>query len=376
MKIIAINYNELCIISRVLFFALLVEFFKAVFLFYKLCSTNQRFFIILFLMKKSLFFAGAVTLLLSVPLAAQNKNHHFSITPEVGLKTGTLGEYLYSQYNRDSIVSDLQWHETLMTIGLDAEYSYKKFFVNGSFSYALPFKCGAMYDSDYEGSLKTILSTFENNSFATFDAELRAGYNFSLSGITLAPVFGAKYSMHDFWAKNGYGFFGDSAHSKTGSDVSWDSPEAVKYYVSDITYNRETLYTFTGIKLSVPVNRFSFELIFLFSPYTYTVAQDIHKDNSNKGREFTILAEQNCFFSRFTGGLNILFSFTEKIGLYVSVSLLAGFNSRGIIITNYGRTGETYGNVFNGQNEFYLSKQNSGAQIKELNIKIGTKFLF
>ena len=312
-----------------------------------------------------------------IPLYAKEKNWGFSILPAVNITLGTLGEYLFSQYDTDLIVSDLQWNECpLWSVSIDGEYNYKNFFITAGFSYFIPASCGAMYDSDYNSDFKTNYWIFKNSSDFAFELSADLKYKFNVHGIKIIPALKTIYSVKNFKGFDGYGYSGDSANTSNGVDVPWNSSMARKAYkVSGINYSRETLYTFAGCQVDFKIKRFAISLGFFVSPFTMTNCLDYHTDETGDTPGYKSYSAQYSYFTRFLATLCMSYDFTERFSLVVDVTGLWGTIDKGYLVTNYGRTGESYG-IFAEQNQYYLSKQKSGSCIKEFSLKTGCRILF
>ncbi|MGN0739230.1 MAG: hypothetical protein ACI4LX_03575, partial [Treponema sp.] len=160
------------------------------------------------------------------------------------------------------------------------------------------------------------------------------------------------------------------------TDVAWNSPAARKAYkVSGINYKRETLYTFAGCQIDFKIKRFGISLGFFVSPFTMTKCLDYHTDETGETPGYKTYSEQYGYFTRFLTSLRVSYDFTKNFSLVVDVMGLWGTIDKGYLVTNYGRTGETFG-IFSEQSQYYLSKQKSGSSIKEFSFKTGCQILF
>lgn len=309
----------------------------------------------------------------------KTKNWGFSVSPNFGLSFGSLGEYLYSQYDTDFLVSDLQWNfSPLLKFGIKAQYNYKLFFVEGSFSYFLPTTCGKMYDSDYNKDFKTNLCIFDNKSIFAIDTSLKASFKIPLKKIFLTPSIIGIYSANSFVGFNGYGYFGDKEINGgwTETDVPWDNPNARKAAsVSNIEYTRDELFLFLGTEIEYKIKRFTFCVGIFVSPITYTNVIDFHTDQTGNTPGYKAYSTQYAFFSKYMATLNFNFNLNTKVSIFIYGSGIFSLITKGILVTNYGRQGTSAG-IFNEQNKYYLSKQQSGSDIKKITIDCGMKFSF
>ncbi len=309
----------------------------------------------------------------------KTKNWGFSVSPSFGLSFGSLGEYLYSQYETNLLVSDLQWNfSPLLKFGIKAQYNYKLFFVEGSFSYFLPTTCGKMYDSDYNKDFKTNLCFFDNKSIFAIDTSLKASFKIPLKKIFLTPSIIGIYSANSFVGFNGYGYFGDKEINGgwTETDVPWDNPNARKAAsVSNIEYTRDELFLFLGTEIEYKIKRFTFCVGLFVSPITYTNVIDFHTDQTGNTPGYKAYSTQYAFFSKYMATLNFNFNLNTNVSIFINGSGIFSLITKGILVTNYGRQGTSSG-IFNEQNKYYLSKQQSGSDIKKITIDCGMKFSF
>ena len=309
----------------------------------------------------------------------KTKNWGFSVSPNFGLSFGSLGEYLYSQYETNLLVSDLQWNfSPLLKFGIKAQYNYKLFFVEGSFSYFFPTTCGKMYDSDYNKDFKTNLCFFDNKSVFAIDTSLKASFKIPLKKIFLTPSIIGIYSANSFVGFNGYGYFGDKEINGgwTETDVPWDNPNARKAAsVSNIEYTRDELFLFIGTEIEYKIKRFTFCVGIFVSPITYTNVIDFHTDQTGNTPGYKAYSTQYAFFSKYMATLNFNFNLNTNASIFINGSGIFSLITKGILVTDYGRQGTSAG-IFNEQNKYYLSKQQSGSDIKKITIECGMKFSF
>lgn len=309
----------------------------------------------------------------------ETKNWGLSISPNIGLSFGSLGEYLYSQYDKDFIVSDLQWNfSPLFKIGIQSEYNYKNLFIEGGFSYFFPSTSGKMYDSDYNKDFKTNYCIFDNESIFAIDATLKASFKIPINKIKVSPTIIGLYSVNRFVGKNGYGYFGDRETNGgwTDTDVPWNDPRARKAIsVSNIEYSRDELFLFIGTELEYKINRLSFLIGLFISPITYTNVLDFHTDQTGNTPGYKAYSTQYGYFSKYMASISINYELNNKINLFLNINGILSLINKGILVTNYGRTGTSSG-IFAEQNQYYLSKQESGSNVKKLTFNWGIKLKY
>ena len=300
------------------------------------------------------------------------KNWDFSLTPYTGLTAGKLGEYLYSQYDQNHTVSDLQWNEILWNVGLKADYSYKNFFASGDFTYYMPFTCGKMTDSDYNTDFKTNYVVFDNNSPLSLPTSLDLGYRFNFERFSVSPVLKGIFSYQKFNGKNGKGYLGDGSYIAAGIDVPWNDSRAEYHEFYDINYDRLSVYTFIGTKLEYRANKFNLFTGFYFSPFTYAEDEDYHDGKGNDA--YTSICLSFAYFSHFIFNFGADFYLSDKLALFTEVSALFSTVHKGVHYTTYGHY-EGSG-IFESQSSLRKSGQPKGMDINQIDIKAGIRLLF
>ena len=73
--------------------------------------------------------------------------------------------------------------------------------------------------------------------------------------------------------------------------------------------------------------------------------------------------------------LSINYEINNKINFFFNVNGILSLINKGILVTNYGRTGISSG-IFAEQNQFYLSNQQSGSNFKKLTLDWGIKLKY
>lgn len=300
------------------------------------------------------------------------KNWDFSLTPYTGLTAGKLGEYLYSQYDQNHIVSDLQWNEVLWNVGLKADYSYKNFFASGDFTYYMPFTCGKMTDSDYNTDFKTNYVVFDNNSPLSLQTSLDLGYRFDFERFSVSPVLKGIFSYQKFNGKNGKGYLGDGSYIAAGIDVPWNDSRAEYHEFYDINYDRLSVYTFIGTKLEYKAEKFIIFCGIYLSPFSYCEDSDFHHGTSSNQYESISYAFSSL--TRFYSDAGVSFTITDKLSLLAQCSFLFGATDRSTHYTNYGHP-KGYG-IFATDSEFFKSNQNKGMDVYVFDLKVGIKYSF
>lgn len=312
-------------------------------------------------------------LTLSLFSFAFSKNWDFSLSPYTGLSAGKLGEYLYSQYDKDFMVSDLQWNQVLWNLGLKADYSYKNFFATGDFTYYMPFLCGKMTDSDYNTNFKTNYVVFDNSCPFSVQATIDLGYKFDIESFSISPVLKGIFSYQQFNGKNGKGYLGDGSYIEAGIDVPWNDSRAEYHQFYDIDYTRCTVYSFIGPRMEYQTERFRIFTGFYISPFTFQEDLDYHHGTSEN--EYQSYSTSFSYFTRMYIDAGCSFVMTDKLSLIAECTLLFGGISKGQHYTNYGHP-QSFGNLFGPNTPFYRSRQDKGMDVYLFDFKIGVKYSF
>lgn len=314
-----------------------------------------------------------LVLTISLFSLAFSKNWDFSLTPYTGLTAGKLGEYLYSQYDKDFMVSDLQWNQILWNVGLKADYHYKHFFTDGDITYYFPFTCGKMTDSDYNESFKTNYVVFDNNSPLSLKAQLNAGWRFDFDRFSVSPVLKGIFSYRQFNGKNGKGYLGDGSYIEAGTDVPWNDSHAEYHEFYDIDYTRCAVYSFIGARMEYKADRFKIFTGLYISPFTFQEDLDYHHGTGTS--EYQSYSSSFSYFSRMYIDAGASFVLTDNLSIMVECSLLFGGISKGQHFTNYGHP-QSFGNIFGPNTLFYRSRQDKGMDVYLFDFKIGVKYSF
>ena len=176
--------------------------------------------------KKKYILTSAVFFAVSSFLCA--KTLSFNLIPYFAIETSVIEEaYYYEDYSKyaDEMCSLLEWEQKPSYIfGVEGIFNLNKFVFSLDFSAKLPVRSGSMMDSDYwTDGMKFNYSINENYLDKGFAAKTGFAYNFDFSVFSFKPLIQFSYSFISFNAKNGYGWYGGSAHSSDGNVHSWDS---------------------------------------------------------------------------------------------------------------------------------------------------------
>lgn len=298
----------------------------------------------------------------------------FSVSPHAGFAYGGMNKYIFSS-KAEQKLSCLEWEtKPLWTAGLNLDVEKENFGVLLAFDYGLPADCGKMYDSDYyynneypQGNVCNY-SISDNEALKNINTEIGFYFRFgSGTCLEIIPRVGAQYTFDSFVSKNGHGWYGRDAYSKTGKNEPWDSDAAIKVRILGVEYYRHTLYTWLGCQLRTGFfateygNRLNLDFAFYLSPFTYTSAMDHHL--SKKGNDYH---QQEIEYSHFT---RIRWNFGAEYKLNGRLSLL--LDSDWI----YGslEKGNTYSDKNNSTGKVKIS-QKTGADVFQYRMNLGFRY--
>jgi len=260
------------------------------------------------------------------------------------IQYGSLGEYVFDLDSSDNTfkkLSYLDWDLKPSTVlGLNFIGGYKNLYVSPYISFGIPGECGKMQDSDWldlnsvKNDYSISINTLNKNIFTGIQLE----YRIPLSTLFyFAPAISFDYQYISFSAKDGYGWYGDSVHSTTGTNVSYDSEYAKQYDVGElmgIDYMRSTFYLWTGFSSELTVSKkISFGCMFFFSPYTQIYSLDKHFSDLQRNSYAAYNDIMEGYLSYFKFRMYLNYSFSSSCSLLLSVNELVG--SSGIGITLY-----------------------------------------
>lgn len=326
---------------------------------------------------KKIFLLSFLLFLFSLPLSSLSINDfNFYLEPQLGTTFGKIGEYLHTGMSDTSrVISYLEWEEKpLVVLNLKGGAEIKNIDLSGFISYALPFQCGQMTDSDwYVADTKNNYGIFDNKLSTNIDLGIEASYNFNLPlGFTIKPIASFEYKYISFNGINGQGWYGSSRYSKYHENVSWDSEDAVYLKLSGIDYYQKSLYIFTGIGTTYSYDKFTLGFKFLLTPYCMFQYIDYHEDYKKQGNDYSTISFHYDFFKMLSAELSGEYRINPKtcITLNISGKLMPEIK---------GETAGYYGNYSTKENtdEIIISiPQASGTAISEFNISMGCRINF
>lgn len=217
------------------------------------------------------------------------QNAAISVEPLFGSQYGTLNEYVFADYGTDKSnrkLSQLDWEtKPVFYAGGKADVFYKLFdfsFYGGGF---FSTKSGKMYDSDWLSASDKNIKTNYSISKNSLNKGGFCGTSFSasfplLSWLEVSPSISVDYEYYYFSARDGYGYYGDSQHSKSNTDVSWTDQNA-KFYptgtLAGIDYKRNQFFIWTGILSKFkPFNFLELSAGIYTSPFSIVDSVDHH----------------------------------------------------------------------------------------------------
>ena len=256
------------------------------------------------------------------------------LQPAFSCTIGKMNESIYS--SKGYKCSLLEWEQKpLWNYGITVFTAFKNFGITAEFDSALPVSCGKMYDSDWNSNgIKTTYSIHELTAETNLNTEFSLSYIIKLDRIfQIIPFVQAQYSYNSFEARNGEGWYGGAAYSKTGKDVSWNDENAAYYKVYGIDYLRHSFYLFTGFSFQLYITeKIKTELLLSVSPFTYTSAIDHHHGKYN---DFRFQEIQYGYFSRFKTGIKLEYSINSLIDAGMFFQAVLGTEDKGKLYSDY-----------------------------------------
>ena len=300
----------------------------------------------------------------------QKKDFLLEITPYFSFSKGCLNELIYSSSDDSIMKSKLEWNlNSLYQFGAKAKFGWKNIYILGNADFALPVKCGTLYDSDWNasGEIKTIYSKLEENVGLIFNSSIGLGYNFSLANkntekkyFTFSPLFTFDYSYFKIEAGNGFGYFGAEDYSLNGKDVPWNSEYAAYHKVYGIDLERLYFNFFSGFLCEIyPSEKILFGFNLNFSFFSYIVTYDKH---FAKNSWYNLNGYQKGSFDYLKFSVYSSYKFSSNIAALIELDLLNGNLMKGNFYHNYYSSKPV------------LSRQKSGSSTILYGLKIGMTF--
>ncbi|MCQ2591079.1 MAG: omptin family outer membrane protease [Treponema sp.] len=326
---------------------------------------------------KKIFLLSFLLFLFSLPLSSLSINDfNFYLEPQLGTTFGKIGEYLHTGMSDTSrVISYLEWEEKpLVVLKLKGGTEFNNIDLSGFVSYALPFQCGQMTDSDwYVADTKNNYGIFDNKLSTNIDLGIEASYKFNLPlGFTIKTIASFEYKYISFNGINGQGWYGSSRYSKNHENVSWDSEDATFHHLSGIDYYQHSFMTYLGLGAGYNWNKLTIKLNILISPYAYFFYVDYHNDYKDNGDDYSTISMEHGLFKLF------LIDFTTEYKLFPKLFLTISISEK-VMPEITGQTGNCNGN-FITQKKYdrraVKSPQTTGTSVSEINSSIGFKILF
>ena len=305
-------------------------------------------------------------LLFIYPCFSQNNKIQISVQPYTGVLFGSHNEIWYSSLDYGKEVSRLEWKMSpLWTIGTNVSTKIDDFIFDISTEYAIPIKCGKMFDSDFDtfSGIKYCYSINELKSKLNLHLNLDLSYMINLTeDFKVMPKTAVYYYYDSFEARNGFGWYG--METKNNPLVSWDDNRA-KYYgpgeLNGVDFYRHSVLSFVGFNYSFTLQKFSINIETLLSPFSYFYTMDTHL---SKNRNYKYKQIQYSLINQYLIGLTIYYQITSNNKFSLNISHTAGNISKGKFYTE------------NKTNSFILINQQSGSDFTLTSIKTGMEFSF
>ncbi len=296
----------------------------------------------------------------------------FTQTYFTKIQYGKLGEYVYDQKDSSSPyvkLSYLDWPKKfIFNTGTKFQADCKNFILDASFSFAIPGSSGILQDYDYLNFDDTLIcySKSQNTLEQNINSEITFYYKFGIDRFLIEPLICFCFNDVYFSARNGYGWYGNNSSPY----VSYDDSSAAYYSeLCGISYQRQTFYTWLGLKTLCNAGKFKFALAYSISPFTYIYSIDKH---------FTDLSSNNfrLYNDRMTG----IFSW-HKLALDAEYELKTDCFIKFALASVFGKSslGETYfgnGNIHSSETEVSLITSKSMADEITFDASFSIKFIF
>lgn len=312
---------------------------------------------------------------------AQNFINQFDFSFEIknGFTHEKFGEYLFSSADSSKKVSYLEWEsDALYSLGIDGNLCWKNFFVTGGFEALFPTFGAYMTDSDWAGDLQTNYAEFTNSAQKNYSWNAGLSYCIALErGVFFAPLVFYEHRYDSFLGTNGYGYYGNSAYSKTGENVAWNSENARYAKCSDISYERQSDCVFAGFSLGAKFSQIKFAASFFASPFSCIKTRDYHSDLSGSGLDYTMYAYFTDLFSILGTKAKFEWNCTSFAALNLNLDFYYSPLLKGKLFSNYWykRTSASYG-VLSDSSEYSLLNQKSGTKLFIFQLTLGFKMTF
>ena len=321
--------------------------------------------------KKSFITISFLFLFVSQIFASAETDFSLFIEPEFFVSFEKNGEYIL--YDSMEPISYLNWQTfPILKTGMQAGLTINQFSFSTELLAGIPMECGRMLDSDWnEVGLNYIYSENQVRLISNFSVLLKADYDFIVGKSIFAPSFIFQYEEKSMKAHDGHGWYGNSAYSKSKTDVAWNNENAT--YFSHIggssSYIIHNFFTFIGCTWKIKLAQKSvFGVGTYISPYSYTYTKDFHYRKSGTLSKY-VYAQQHSVFYRFKEDLFFSFKLSDEIDFVSELSAILGGKA-------YGEYKFYQESTFEKEKYYLGSKGTSASDIYSVTSKIGISFKF
>jgi len=270
--------------------------------------------------------------------SAENSGWQFSLEPLFGIKSGTIGEYVFlkdSSYSSNKL-SYLEWElKPRITAGTRINAGWNRIRGSVYITGTVPGNSGIMKDSDWLNSdctnaaayqYKTNYSESDNILKSNINTGIQAGYSFALSQkIDIFPFAAFDFEYLQFDAGEGTYWYGNDRASNSGSSA--DGLSGPYYPSSDtehrtvrtmtgkvIRYTQYSSYTWLGVATIIRLPRkCNLTVTIQGSPFVYCQAQDDHYLTGK-----TYVDVMSGFFSAYRAAAALSYPVTERSQIILS----------------------------------------------------------
>lgn len=250
------------------------------------------------MLNNKLKFFYLILIISTLPLNAKELDLNFSLTPSIGLKFGSVGEYVFNQSSQGADfshvpdgykqISYLSWDiKPLCTLNLDASININDLYLALDFATGFHTKSGEMEDFDWLGpqGVLTRYSCHPNQITNYFLGKILIGWNTFVEekNFFWQTTLGLEFERIGFNSTDGFKQYVPNDAKEWTSDI-----EKVYMHGDIISYSQDSLLLIFSNKISYPILPnfilgFSFEIkpLLLFNGYDTHFKRDLQFLDTN-----------------------------------------------------------------------------------------------
>ena len=300
-------------------------------------------------MKRNISFAFILFFLCAAAFCRKN-DFFLSIEPFLGSRSGEIAEILLQSAGHSyEKKSELIWpHAQSLYAGGKIAFGWKWLYADAYGAGFIPKPSGKMLDSDWlaRDGVKHVFSINDNFiNFSSFFAGGTLGLSIPLlSALEITPSVSFDYEYLLFNAKDGFGWYGDAGHSKTGTNVPWNSSDAAfipSGGLFGISYDRRTVCTWLGVSIRAAASpKLEFGFGVFTSPFVLAESIDHHED---RGAGAFYYDRMSGFFRAGKADFYIAFNINRTFGIKTSLAVTELHRiDGGTFLNNKGKFADYY----------------------------------